>query len=225
VLTVRAARAVLMAAALLLPTGVRADVMALLPSTRPALDIREVPLGTWAEYRQVRSGGSEIQRFALVGDTDAGRLLEVRVESSSFEKPVLFHFVVSRQPAKGTSSPVDIQIGDDPPLRVLMPDPPPFPDFLSERAKLGTQSTVVEGKRLSVTRYRHEVAGDSWEYWITPKAPPLGFVRSLKQLGGSRSELFLLRVGRGAVANLTGRPVEVQWPAIGQALEKNLRKK
>jgi hypothetical protein len=53
----------------LLPARAQGQYLSLLPSARPAIDIRKVPVGAWAEYRHVGAGGEDVQRFALVGDT------------------------------------------------------------------------------------------------------------------------------------------------------------
>jgi hypothetical protein len=198
--------------------------MALLPSARPAIDVREVAVGTWAEYRHTRPGGTDFERFALVGDSADGRLLEVEVKSEAFRQPVLFRFVLPRQPgARTTSSPLEMQVGNQEPVRAMLPEGPLFADFLSPQAKTGTQEINVGGQRVKVTRYRHQIAEDVWEYWVSPQAAPLGFVRSSKQIGGTTSTLLLLRFGKGAIPRLTRPSKSVEGRAIAQALEANMR--
>lgn len=207
--------------------GVRAaaaDYLSLLPSAQPALDLKDVPVGVWGEYRHVRPGGVDRQRFVLVGDTPDGRLLEVTVESEAFRKPVVFRFVVPRQPRPPSAlSPFEMQVGDERPIRAMLPQAPLFADFLSPRARTGTRPTKVDGRPVNATVYRHELGADSWEYWVSAAVPPLGFVRSTKRIGGTTSTLELLRFGKGGVGRMQGGPREVDGAAVTRALTANLR--
>jgi hypothetical protein len=207
----------------LLPSAAPGQYLPLLPSTRPALDIGKVPLGAWAEYRHSGPAGDDTQRFALVGDVAEGRVLEVSVQSAAFRQPLLFRFVVPRgDGATASSRSLELQVGDGQPIRALLQEGPPFGDFLSEKAAIGTKRVQVAGRTLTAKGYRHHAEGDSWEYWISADAPPLGFVSSIKRLSTTTSRLELVHLGRGASSRMKPGARIVEGAAITRALLDNM---
>ena len=223
--SVRAASGVLsIVGALLNPSASRADYVSLLPSTQPAIDVDSVAVGSWSRYRHESGQGADLQRFSMVGDAPDGRVLEVLVESPSFLEPVLFRFFVPRGGGVPSGpSPLDVQVGNGAPLRALLPSASKFPDFMAASARVGAFQSRIGKVTLATTRYRHRLGEDRWEYEVSPKAAPLGFITSTKTIAGVVSRLQLLELGTGATPRMTKAPRHVAPADLMKALAANVR--
>jgi hypothetical protein len=164
------------------------------------------------------------QRLALVGQGPKGYFLEVRVESPLFQEPVVFRFELPVGNVKASAQPwIDVMVGRRPPMRVLIPMPPPFPEFLASNALVGQERISAGARSFATMHYRNEKGGDVFEYWVSREAPPLGIVRSVKS-GSIASEMQLLRLGQGARPEIINTPRQVDPAELGLELKQNLRK-
>jgi hypothetical protein len=217
-------KALLVLAALTLPHGASAQYLPILPIVRPAFDLDNSRVGSWAEYRTSDGAVSSTQRHALVGEGAQGYLLEVRVESPVFYEPVVFRFAVPGS-RKGTPQRfIDVMIGKNPPMRLDTTAPPAFEGFLAESARLGNETIKTPARTFTASHYRHQIEGDTWDYWVSREAPPLGFVRSIKKLGASWSQMELSNVGIGARPTIIAEPRPVDQAEFVRAMANNLRR-
>ena len=216
---------VLVVVALAPPRTALAQYVPILPTVNPAFELESARIGAWAEYQSTDGTILSRQRHSLVGQGPKGFLLEVHVESEMFREAVVFRFELPGGSVKAAPQGwVDLMVGKRPPVRWLIPLPTAFQGFLAAKALVGKERVSTPAGVLSTSHYKNESEGDSFEYWVSREAPPLGFARSIKKIGAITARMELLKLGDGARAEIIETPHQVDQEEFLRELMQNLRK-
>jgi len=183
-----------------------------------SLDLRKVPLGSWAEYRTTYVGMDTpiTERYGLVGRTGAN--VDIETESPEMNQTPMGRMVL-RQRLSISDTEIKVveaatQFKDnDPKLHRLDRDPeagPPFgrPD---PKKRIGVEGvTVPAGAFPKAEHYHLQLQGkETVDYWTSPDAPPLGLIKVVIKGGVglvTGSTMELLKLGTGAKAVIVKTP-------------------
>ena len=202
-----------------------AQYVPIMPTVYPAFQLQKDWIGTWAEYQSTDGAVSSRQRYSLVAQGPKGYILEVHVEADILQEQLVFRFELPEGPVGAAPEGwMDVMIGRQPPIRVLIPFPPAFDGFLASKARMENAKTKTAAGTFATSHYRNENQGSSFEYWVSRDVAPLGFARSVKKLGSILSQMELSKVGRGAQPeiSLPARPVDMA--EFVQRVVQNFRK-
>jgi hypothetical protein len=153
-----------------------------------AIDLRKVPVGSWAEYT-IAIGGAEAtpvtSRWALVARNEAGNTLEVAMEGKPLQPmggSVVLRLGLAPDPV-GAEKPIKqivMQIGGRAPMEMPL-DMPGLPSQRFHRPDpgkiVGKESLKVPAGTFKTTHYRDVNATATVDTWISDEVPPLGVVR------------------------------------------------
>jgi len=183
-----------------------------------SLDLRKVPLGSWAEYRTTYVGMDTpiTERYGLVGRTGATVDIETEspeVNQTPMGRMVLRHRLsISEKEIKVVEAATQFK-DNDPKLHRLDRDPeagPPF-GWPDPKKRIGVESVTVQAGTFPRAEHYHVQLQDkeTVDYWTSPNAPPLGLVKVVMKGGVglvTGTTIELLKVGTGA------KPVIVKTP-------------
>jgi hypothetical protein len=183
-----------------------------------SLDLRKVPVGSWAEYRTTYVGMDTptTTRYGLVGRT--GATVDIESESPEMNQTPLGRMVVRKRLSISDTEIKQVegatQFKDfDPKLDGQDIDPekgPPFgrPD---PKKRVGVESvTVPAGVFPKAEHYHLQLQGkETVDYWTSADAPPLGLVKVVIKGGVglvTGTTIELLKVGTGAKSVIVKKP-------------------
>jgi hypothetical protein len=183
-----------------------------------SLDLRKVPVGSWAEYRTTYVGMNTpmTERYGLVART--GATVDIESESPEVNQTPLGRMILRHRLSISDAEIKEVEKAtqfknDDPKLEGPSIDPDVGPAFgrTDPKKRIGVESvTVSAGVFPKAEHYHVQLQGkETVDYWTSPDAPPLGLVKVVIKGGVglvSGSTLELLKIGTGA------KPVIVKKP-------------
>jgi hypothetical protein len=185
----RSIRALALAVACLVPAASFAQGLGGGSATPLALDLKKVPVGSWAEYQMsiggAASGMSMKSRWALVAKDAGSNTMEMSAEGKALErvggkmvvKTVLVPDPVSSpKPVKqmvmkmGENDPMEMPLDMPgmPPQRFEKPDP---------KKLVGKEQVKVPAGTFKTSHYRDNNQSGTIDAWVSEEAPPLGMVK------------------------------------------------
>jgi hypothetical protein len=208
------------------------------PTVPLAMDLMQVPVGTWSEY-QVKVGDTPgmQQRFALVGRQDRIHVVEMQIEGGMAMAvgPVLLRVDLDPTDPKQRLRKVIMRMGSAEPMELptqaAAAGQEPFRTLDPKKAVKNETITVPAGT-FKTKLYRDNLPdGSLVEYWVSQDAPPFGVVKARAQLkrggpmgAGGAMDMVLSGRGTGAKAQLTqpARPFD-QMALMQQLMNANGR--
>jgi hypothetical protein len=183
-----------------------------------SLDLRKVPVGSWAEYKTTYVGMNTpvTTRYGLVART--GATVDIESESPEMNQTPLGRMILRDRLSISDTEIKQVEAAtqfknNEPTLKRLDADPeagPPFgrPD---PKKRVGVESvTVPAGVFPKAEHYHVQLQGkETVDYWTSPDAPPLGLIKVVIKGGVglvTGSTLQLLKVGTGATAVIVKKP-------------------
>jgi hypothetical protein len=183
--------ALIVAFACVAPAAAFGQGMTMNGTTTLAVDLRKVPVGSWAEYAIRVGGGGEAMlvtsRWSLVGRNDTSNTLEMAMEGqplSAMGGSVILKLVVAPDPI-GPERPIKqivMKIGAADPMEMPL-DMPGLPAQRFEKPDptkiVGKEPLNVPAGTFKTTHYRDVRATATVDTWISDEVPPLGVIRVL----------------------------------------------
>jgi hypothetical protein len=155
------------------------------PPTPLALDLKKVPVGSWAEYNMTIGQGMTMKsRVALVKRDASESVMEMGVEGGMAAMAggkVIMKMVLAPDPTKA-EKPIKqmiMQMGDRDPMEMPVgmggaqqkfekPDP---------KKMIGKETVKVTGGSFKTSHYRDATDKGTVDFWISEEVPPLGVVK------------------------------------------------
>jgi hypothetical protein len=155
------------------------------PPTPLALDLKKVPVGSWAEYSMTIGQGMTMKsRVALVKRDANESVMEMGVEGGMAAMAggkVIMKMVLAPDPTKA-EKPIKqmvMQMGDRDPMEMPIgmggaqqkfekPDP---------KKIIGKETVKVAGGSFKTSHYRDATDKGTVDFWISEEVPPLGVVK------------------------------------------------
>jgi hypothetical protein len=158
---------------------------AAMPQIPTALDLKKVPVGSWAEYNLVVPGTPPMtQRYALVKRVGNLQTLEIWIAGGTFAsgQDLLLKVDVDLPAAssapRARSAAIQFGMGGEP--MSLPPGAEGQAQFetLDPKKLVGTERVVVPAGTFETKRYRGQAgSGGTYSYWMSEEVKPLGLVR------------------------------------------------
>jgi hypothetical protein len=201
---------------LAVPTTASAQQPGQGPPLPMAMDLKKVPVGSWAEYSMVAGQMPPMKmRMALVGRGPATHTLEMTMEGGMVAmaggKVVMQSVIDSDQSKESLVKKLFLQIADNDPMEMHVdaaqqkqfqkPDPKSF---------VKDETIQVPAGSFKTKHYRNKTAkGDVFDIWVSPSVPPFGLVKleaEQKQgaaAGQGAAKFELTAVGKDATMRIT----------------------
>ncbi len=213
----------------LLPTAAFAQQMGSPQSLPLVVDMKKVPVGSWAEYGMNFGELKMKSRWALVARDDKSNTMEMSMDNPmAAQMPgggkITLKMVMDPDPVKA-ENPVKemiMQIGDGEPM--LAPAEAPRQKFQKPDARtlVGKESIKVQAGTFKTSHYRDHSNVGTVDVWVSEDVPPLGLVKVLttpepQEAGGKKVEIppavmELVATGTGAKPAIT-KPAKPFNPA------------
>jgi hypothetical protein len=161
-----------------------------------AINLKQAPAGSWAEYR-VGDGKNDVTvRLALV--TRTGQTVDVETQMKSATPHVMVGTTVMRMtlPLRSSGAVMPrghvIQIGTQDPM-LLPPDIGGLKTQAFQRPdpkkRIGSESVTVPAGTFKTDHYRDQgEAGMILDFWVSKEVPPFGLVKLTSSAPGERAE-------------------------------------
>jgi hypothetical protein len=174
--------------ALLAPLAAHGQGMGPGNSTPLALDLKKVPVGSWAEYTMTigMGGGMTMKsRWALVGRNSAGNTLEMSMEGGPMAMmggKMIAKMVLVADPV-GAAKPVKqmvMQMGDRDPMEMPLDMPGmPAQKFQKPDPKklVGKEDIKVPAGTFKASHYRDKTDNGTVDSWVSEDVAPLGMIK------------------------------------------------
>lgn len=215
-----------LALALVVPRSAFAQIFSVM-SSQIAIDADGVQVGSWADYRISEGGPWLRHRYLLVAKKADSVVIELRVEGETFVRPMVVRTTLARSSVKEIpyAMAFEVKVGNDKPFGYRTAERPiRFSEFLDRSAVSGSESLRVGGRLISATHYHHKKDNETWDYWVSMAAPPLGFVRSIKVLGNRVSVHELVGLGTGGRPEINEAVQYVSDDEFSRRLVLNIKK-
>jgi hypothetical protein len=153
------------------------------PPTPLALDLKKVPVGSWAEYTlSIGQGMTMKSRVALVKRDATENVMEMGVEGGMAAMAggkAVMKMVLAADPTKA-EKPVKqmiMQMGDNDPME--MPAGMAQQKFVKPDPKkvVAKETVKVAGGSFKTSHYREDTDKGTIDFWISEEVPPLGVVK------------------------------------------------
>lgn len=167
------------------PAGARGQASP--DAVRLGCDLKNAPVGSWADYT-IRTGADTVTaRWAFLGRDAKGNTLELTMTGGPPPQkqlgPILTRFVLVPEPV-GVSRPIKqmvMQIGDRAPME-LNPDQPGLPGMKFQnpdpKTLVGRETITVPAGTFQTRHFRERWAESTVDSWLSDEVPPLGLVRT-----------------------------------------------
>jgi hypothetical protein len=155
------------------------------PPTPLALDLKKVPVGSWAEYSMTIGQGMTMKsRVALVKRDASESVMEMGVEGGMAAMAggkVIMKMVLVPDPTKA-EKPIKqmiMQMGDRDPMEMPVDMGGKQQKFEKPDPKkiIGKETLKVAGGSFKTSHYRDVTEKGTVDYWISEDVPPLGVVK------------------------------------------------
>jgi hypothetical protein len=172
----------------LAPAAALAQPMAAGGSTPLALDLKKVPVGSWAEYSTMIALGAGMKmtsRWALVARKGGSSTLEMSMEGGPVAMmggKMIMQMVLVPNPV-GAEKPITkavMQVGDRDPMEMPLGSPGmTAPKFQKPDPKklVGKEEVKVPAGTFKTSHYRDVSDRGTVDAWISDQVPPLGMVK------------------------------------------------
>ena len=155
------------------------------PPTPMALDLKKVPVGSWAEYNMTIGQGMTMKsRVALVKRDATESVMEMGVEGGMAAMAggkVIMKMVLAPDPTK-SDKPIKqmvMQMGDSDPMEMPLEMSAKQQKFEKPDPKkiVGKETLKIAGGSFKTSHYRDATDKGTVDYWISEDVPPLGVVK------------------------------------------------
>ncbi len=190
------------------------------PPLPVGMDLRNVPLGVWADYKlTVPQIAPFRQRFALVGKDSGTSTVEMAAEGGMMAagKRVVLKVTLGSDLTKPDRvKKVLMQLGDNDPMELPAQMSMGKEHFapIDPKKAVGTEQVKVPAGTFKARRYKDKSTnGTEIEVWVSQDVPPFGIVKmqgSVKQPGSAESHPLVVELvgrGKGAKPTVTKPPV------------------
>jgi len=195
-----------------------------------AMDLKKVPVGSWATYRLGDGSGNTLSiKMVLVGRSAKGSEIETIVEGgplSALGATVMRSSINTETGADANPKEHVIQMGTNPPMLIPMEmGQSQGQSFRKPQAKnkVGIESVTVPGGTFAhADHYQDKLpSGDVMDAWTSKDVPPFGLVKVKAGVDaqGKPVMMELMNHGAGAKAVITAKAL----PFDGAALMKQLQ--
>lgn len=183
-----------------------------------AIDLEQVPVGSWAEYAFGFDVPRMEERVALVARGSEGVTIESSYGKTFDERVVHSSTYAAGGEFRGESRRNVFQMGEDEPMEA--------PSLIARRyarvdpsTLVGTETITVRAGTFTARHYRDRTAyGEQVDIWIDDAVMPFGLVKldaEQKQspVAGDRFKAELIRIGTDAVPSITkpARTFDVEY--------------
>jgi hypothetical protein len=181
-------RSLIVVLALLAPAAASAQPLATGGSTPLALDLKKVPVGSWAEYSTTIALGGGMKmtsRWALVARKAGSSTLEMSMEGGPVAMmggKMTMQMVLVPNPI-GSDKPITkavMQVGDRDPMEMPLGSPGmSAPKFQKPDPKklVGKEELKVLAGTFKTSHYRDVSDRGTVDAWVSDQVPPLGMVK------------------------------------------------
>jgi hypothetical protein len=169
---------VLVVALLVAPAAALAQPGAGMGAMPLAIDVKKIPVGSWAEYGVSMGPQTGKLRWALVARDADGATVEMTTETPRGKIAMKIIMVLDPVNSPNPIKKIVTQEGDK--------DPMEMPPMMMANAKfqkpdpkklVGKESVKVSGGTFKASHYRDEIESATIDIWINESVPPFGIVK------------------------------------------------
>lgn len=205
------------------------------PAIPAGMDLAKIPVGSWSEYTVSMQGQTMKQRFALVGRSPEGHVVEMSVSGGAMAmaggslavrvdldpNPAAAKRVKRMIMQMGPADPVEMPLNEaEMPQNQFAP-----PD---DNKLVGTETIKVAAGSFKTKHYRDKNPdGQPMDFWIAEDVPPFGLVRMRMNVDGGKGaqvvNMELSGRGTGAKPTITKPAKPFDQAAMMQQLMQNMQ--